>query len=338
MKDILIAVGGEGCGMSPVMPYGIGRIDGAEFALRARLYVEIALVRCGFDVIDFPRAVSDPQDFIMLTHRSAADGAVVTSYGAFGSRRSFNDVCGCAVRYASGRHGKRSRMLGEDVCARLRSARPCSVNACGEYESASCPVVAVDGGYLTDFDDARRSLDPDYARNIAELTVGGVCEFFGMPYIPRDDVEAYPIFGNAPIGKRGKKIKLLQAALAVNGYDVAVDGVYGKTTDAAVKKLCADCGYNANGITPEMWKILLRLEPTPLEKGSTHCHVRYVKQKLRAKLFDVPSGDELDEQTLESAAEYLHYVGADDCDTTNGLSLDQLGVISAVGGGRPRLF
>lgn len=336
MKDILIAVGGQSCGSSPVIPYIGGRIDGEAFSVPARKYLCSALLRSGFDVAEMPRTAFDPQDFVMMANRNSVDCAVILSYSAFGSRRTFNGESGCTVRYAGGRLAKKSRTLGEDVCAALSAFYRASVYASAEYAAANCPAVTVEGGYLTNFDEACGALDPDRALKTAELSACGICEFFGVPVVPRDDITAYPAFDGKAAGKRGKKIKLLQSVLS-NYVDIAVDGVYGKETEDAVRSVCERNGISAAGVTEELWRSVLGSERRPLEKGSRHTSVSYIKRKLRSKLYEATDGDVLDADTLESAAALLGSLGADN-DTESGLSAEQIALICSRGGEKPRLF
>lgn len=338
MDDILIAVGGASCGASPLMPYIGKRIEGKDFTLLAKLYLDAALLRCGFDVFDVSKTTVEPQDLIMLANRHAADGAVMMSYASFGSRKSFNDVHGSVARYSQSRYEK-SKTLCEDICAKLALYRVCSTMNDG-INAASCPTVVVDGGYLTYFDEAKLALDPDFAAGIAEHVAMGVCEHFGMPYIRRDDILSYPLLCSAATGKRGKKIKMLQALLSANGYALDIDGVFGKETDSAVKMFCInneikdDCGVSA-----AVWRDLLLLNLPRLEYDSKNNAVLYLQRKLNAKLYKCPQNGTLDDQTLSAVNEFLRDNESEITVTsTDGIDAETVKLISAVGGGKPRLF
>ena len=337
--NIVIAVGGAECGTSPMMPYIGERIEGKEFAMRAKLYLEAALLRCDFDVLDMPEPIADAQDMVMTVNRAGADGAVLFGCGAFGSRKNFNDVRGCVVKYSKRRVGY-SQTLAEDVCAHLMNETDCRTDA-GDpiWQAAGCPSITVDGGYLTNFDEAKRLLDPDYAVAIAEHVAMGVCEFYGVPYIRRDDILAYPILCSAATGKRGKKIKMLQALLCVNGYPLAVDGVFGKSTDEAVKAFCANTDCADGGVSAAVWRDLLLLGTPRLSFGSRHNAVLYVQRKLRSKLYEAKTDGLLGPDTITAVNEFLSDSGsAIVASERDGVDERAIKLLSERGGGKPRLF
>lgn len=336
MDAINIVVGGMDCGSTPIMPYVGGRNDGAYFTRMCKLYLQAALLRCGFDVVDIAGDVTEPQDVALTANRHTADAAIVVSYCAFGSRKSFNDIGGRVVRYAAGRSYVRSRMLCEDICAKLCGVGECRIESDGIFGAAGCPTATVDAGYLTQFDEARLVYDPDYAISIAEHVAMGACEYFGMPYVRRDDISAYPAVGADPVGKRGKHIKLLQALLAVNGYRLATDGVFGKATDTALKEFYINNGLQV-GADGKLWRGLLALDDVPLSVGSKHVKALYVQRKLRAKLYDTPVHGTLDGDTVAALNEFLSDDQRSPTDD-NDVGADAVKLLSPVGGGRPRLF
>ena len=337
MKDLIVAVGCMDSGLTPPMPFVGRRYDGGECAGQARLLLESALLRCGFDISDRPLPVTESQEIIMQANRSGADCIVVLSCGAFGSRKSFNDVKGGAVKYSIGRHASKSRELAEDVCAKLAGVKPCATGMCGhEWNGSFCPVIVVEMGYLTNFDEAKLLFDPDYIRNVAEYATMGICEYFGMPYIPHSPA-AYKQF-HARIGMRGKSIKLLQAALCFNGYKINIDGVYDKNTDVAVKEFSINNGVRPDDTCEDILNNIFSVAPTELSAGAKHKNVLYLQRKLNAKLYTSPSSGELDGDTIAALNEYLtetensHLIAAD------GVTKQALQLLSEIGGGRPRLF
>lgn len=339
MKDYIIAVGGADAGLTPPMPFVGQRLDGSKMAALARLMLEIALIRCGFDVSDRRAPLSDPQELIYQSNRVGASGIVVMSSGAFGSRKSFNDVCGGNVKYSIGRHGASRRELAEDVCAKLCNVKRCQTGICNhEWNGASCPAVVVEMGYLTNFDEAKLMHDSDYIHNVAEYAAMGICEYFGMPYVPHSPA-AYKHM-RAQIGMRGKNIKLVQAALCVNGYAVDIDGVYGKSTDIAVKEYAINNGHDgADGINGDMLNDMLFVTPTSIARMSKQSNVLYIQRKLLSKLYNAPQNGTADENTVSAVNEFLTETeNANAIDGNDGISKIAMQLLSEIGGGRPRLF
>ena len=84
-----------------------------------------------------------------------------------------------------------------------------------------------------------------------------------------------------PVVKNGAKdhpIKTLQYLLRARGQTVAVDGVFGPKTEAAVKGFQTSKGLSANGIVgPETWTVLV----VTVKKGSHGDAVRGVQEEFQ---------------------------------------------------------
>lgn len=338
MENITIAVGGANAGVSPAMPYIGERMDSREFTGLCKLQLIAALSRCEFDVLDIPYAVDDPQDMIMQINRNTADGAVLLSLGGFGSRKSFNDVSGCTVKYC-GRRSDRVRMFCEDICAKLACIMPSTTaEDSAIWRAVGCPSATVELGYLTCFDDAKRAFDPDFIADAAEHVAMGICEYFSMPYVRRDDATAYPAQTGVS-AKRGKKIKILQAMLAANGYPLHVDGVYGQSTERAVREFAANNDIKPDGVTAALRNDFSTPIAHGLPIGSKHAAVLYIQRKLYSKLYKVPRNGTLDSATMSCVKEYLAETESDPPTLSDyGISGEIFKRIVRSGGGRPRLF
>lgn len=339
MENPVIAVGSAHGATSPVMPYIGEHIHGHDFIMPATLYLEAALLRCGFNVLCL-QAV-EPQDLIMQANRHNADAVIMMSYAAFGSGKSFNDEHGAVVRYSHGRQDRESRVLCEDICAKLSMYKKASVAADGTLGGASCPTVVIDGGYLTNFDEAKLACDPDNAVKTAEHAALGICEHFGIPYVMRDDIAEYPLLSSAATGKRGNKVKLLQTLLRANGSNLTIDGVYGRETDLAAKVFCINNGAIAEqmSITPSVWRDLLVIEPPTLPLGSKHSAVLYVQRKLFGKLYKTPRDGVLGGETIHAVNEFISEAGGDiSLASDNEVSADAIKFLSSSNVSRPRLY
>lgn len=332
MNDLTITVAGANAGETPFMPFVGKRFDGSKTSALARLMLEVAALRCGFDIYDKHSPVTDTQELILQSNRRGADCIAVLSCGAFGSRKSFNEVHGSTVKYSSGRFGPKSRELAEDVCAKIGGEKPCTaLSLNNEFNGAACPAIIVDIGYLTNFDEAKLLSDPDYIHNIAEYATMGICEYFGMPYIPPSP-SAYSRF-NVKIGARGKSVKLLQAALCINGYPVTIDGVYGKNTEIAVKEF-----YINNDGPSDVLRDLLFITPRDIPTHSKHNSVLFLQRKLNSKLYAAPESGTLCETTLAAVNEFLTDTENTKLISDNGVTKEAFSLLSEIGGGRPRLF
>ena len=336
MKDLIIAVGGADCGLTPYMPFAGKRFDGADCTALSRLMLEIALLRCGFDISDRRAPLSDPQEIVLQANRVQADCIAVMSCSAFGSRKSFNNVNGGTVKYPIGRQSGKARELAEDICAKLDGMKKCcTASSDHAYGGAYCPSVVVEMGYLTDFDEAKLMCDPDYICHIAEYVAMGICEYFGMPYIPPAPT-AYSELARVELGMRGKKIKLLQAALCAAGYTTDIDGVYGKNTDMAIKAFAINNGHENN--CEKLVHDLFFVATTDLMPNSKHTSVLYLQRKLCAKLYKSPTSGVLCEDTVAALNEFLTETENECACSDCGVTREAMILLSEIGGGRPRLF
>ena len=334
MSEITIVVAGVDCGRTPLMPFVGERFEGRTFTEPAKYLLQAALLRCGFDVVDIKQPITDCQDTVMLANRIAADGIVITSYGAFGSRKSFNDVSGMTVKYSAGR--VKNRTFAEDVCAKLLNRWHCSVTPDREPSGAACPAVMIEGGYLTDFDEAKATHDPDFRTMFAEYAAMGICEYFDMPYIPREEKTCYTTLNADDVGKRGIKVKQLQALLCSNGYKTDVDGVIGRNTSLAAKTFLINNEARGNA------NVLVSLalpEYNGIRFESKCVAASYVQHKLRSKLYPCMLSGVLDDQTLLALNEFLSETHSGlSANADEGVTSEMIDLLKPIGGGRPRLF
>jgi peptidoglycan hydrolase-like protein with peptidoglycan-binding domain len=87
------------------------------------------------------------------------------------------------------------------------------------------------------------------------------------------------------IGQQGHPVKTLQLMLGARGHNIAVDGIFGPQTDAAVKAFQTGKGLPANGIVDvNTWKALIVL----VKQGSKGDAVRGVQEEFQ---FRNGSGD-----------------------------------------------
>jgi peptidoglycan hydrolase-like protein with peptidoglycan-binding domain len=79
-------------------------------------------------------------------------------------------------------------------------------------------------------------------------------------------------------GQNGHPVKTLQFLLRARGHTVAVDGIFGPQTDAAVKAFQTSKGLAANGIVdPNSWTALI----IQVKKGSSGDAVRGVQEEFQ---------------------------------------------------------
>lgn len=334
---VVIAVADNGEGSSPVMPYTGIRVRGSDFARHVKMLLAAALLRCGFAVADCNPASDalDNQELAIRANRAVADACIVTSCSTFGSARRFNDVCGARMRFPTERT-KRSRTLCEDICAALPDRFNAVTESRGMQSGVNCAFAEVSGGYLTCFDEAKLLLDPDIREVFAERIAAGVCEYFDMPYVRRDEVLCYPLIG---AGRRGGKVQMLQCMLNANDMAVAVTGIYDSATERAVNEFCIANGKAAKAATPEVWRDLITFDRAACRACKHGSGALYIRRKLKAKLYLEKTSYAFDDQALAAIDKFCEENGLGKPQAQDGeISDDILNAISAVGGGRPRLI
>lgn len=108
-----------------------------------------------------------------------------------------------------------------------------------------------------------------HMKEIAESSAKGLCEWFGIPYVPGADKPAESaagsftaVFPQLSKGSKGDKVRVLQELLLGRGYDLGTygaDGDFGATTRRRVVSFQTAQGLSADGIVGEKtWRKLLR--------------------------------------------------------------------------------
>jgi len=91
---------------------------------------------------------------------------------------------------------------------------------------------------------------------------------------------AAPRFPNQSLGNRGVDVKAVQGMLIARGAPIRVDGIFGATTDAALRTFQGPRGLSVNGQADEAtWAALL----IRVESGSTGEPVKALQRQLNEK-------------------------------------------------------
>ena len=94
----------------------------------------------------------------------------------------------------------------------------------------------------------------------------------------------WPVVQN---GNQGHPIRTLQFLLRAHGHNLAVDGMFGPATEAAIKAFQTGKGMTADGIvTPQTWSALI----IQVKKGSYGDAVRGVKRNSSSVLANPVKG------------------------------------------------
>ena len=278
---------------TPTMPYINQSFYENEFNRPAKYHFLIACLRTGFNAIDIKPELQDVgiSTRVARNNRQRPTCVVTFAYNAIGNGATFNNTNGQQVFYGlDGRFATASRLLAYDVTTGLMQTtnqknlgigRLADV---GMLSSVNCPAVLAECGFMTNFEEAKLMIDPDFQKQCGAGACLGVCNEFGVDYVPEISYTQLPTLR---LGNRGNSVKFLQCYLNLYGNTLAIDGVFGKNTQTAVQKFQQQNNLLVDGIVGRnSWWTLLMQRPYPLlRRGSTGVYVRYAQQKLVSKLY-----------------------------------------------------
>lgn len=284
---------------TPILPYVNRSFYENEFNFPAKRYFLEACLRVGFSTYDLKPETTD----IPVSTRAARANqngvslCVTFAYNAFGSGNTFNSAKGYTVYYSErNRFARRSRELSEDVFEALLNngftpARSVSTLDVTLLSSVRAPSTLIEAGFMTNFEEAKLMINPEYRLAVAERACRGVCADLGVRYIERGDLSAYPTLMQ---GYRGNKVKLLQYLLNEYGANLEPDGIFGRATKTALNKFKSNNGLPQDGVADRNTYITL-LDETPQAQlamfGSRRANVWFLQNKLLSMLYPISSVD-----------------------------------------------
>lgn len=327
---------------TPIMPY-IGRsFYENEFNRPAKYYFLIACLRTGFNVFDVKPELNDISitERVNRVNRQGLTALVTFAYNAAGNASVFSAANGYQIFYSrENRYYNSSRLLAYDVSGGLSQTITTpnrgvgTLTEIGVLRSVNCPSVIAECGFMTNFDEAKLMVDPDFQQDCGDGACLGVCENLDVTYVPNADYTDLPVLRR---GNRGNGVKFLQCYLNLYGNALTVDGIFGASTQSAVQRFQQNNGLSVDGIVGRnTWRALLRQGPLPLlRQGSRGSFVWYLQQKLLSKLYTPGTIDGLFGSNTESAVRQFQ--------SENDLSVDGIvgpntwAKLTPIGGGRPQ--
>ena len=325
---------------TPTMPYIDQSFYENEFNRPAKYNFLLACLRTGFNVYDVKPELQDISitTRVNRTNRQRATCLVTFAYNAIGNGNTFNDTNGQQVFYgAESRYTTQSRLLAFDVTSGLAQATGLKNLGIGRLfdvgvlSSVNCPSVLAECGFMTNFNEAKLMIDPDFQRQCGDGACIGICNELEVNYLPNVSYTQLPTIRR---GDKGKGVQYLQCYLNLYGETLDVDGNFGAKTQTAVEQFQRQNNLLIDGIVGQnTWRTLLMQRPLPLlKKGSTGVFVRYAQQKLVSKLYLADDVDGIFGNKTQQATK--------DFQQENGLVSDGIigpltwAKLSAIGGGR----
>ena len=277
---------------TPVVP-GLNRqIYENEFNRAAKNKFIEACMRQDFSVYDVKPELQDISinERIRRINSQNLTLLVTFAYNAYGD--SFNNASGIETFYSpQNPKATQSRNLAENLYNELiqgtqQTGRGVKTLDVGVLSNVNCTSSLIEAGFMTNLREAKLMINPLFQTEVGEEACHGVCNFLGVNYIPRNNLNNYPLLRN---GSQGNFVYLLQFILNQYGYNLSVDGIFGTRTLNAVRDFQRNNSLSVDGLVGNnTWKTLLTLSPYPLLKqNSRGAYVTFLQQLLESNLYPV---------------------------------------------------
>jgi len=294
---------------SPTMPYINRAIYENEANYMMKNYFLADCLRVGFYILDVKPNRQDLSISSRVVIVNTAKPTLVLTFGynAYGDGTTFNSASGTEAFYSPlNVYAEQSKVLATNIydtviAATGRRGRGVKTLDVGMLSSVNTRSALLESGFMTNFNEAKLMIDPDYQATVGRASCQGVCTFLNVKYVPiKEDT-----FSVIKRGSSGSLVRYLQFLLKINGYSVgAVDGVFGANTQNAVLSFQQANNLTADGVVgPKTWAKLNNLYPENrvIKKGSIGAEVEYLQKKLYSKLYDVGTIDGIFGNSTENA-------------------------------------
>lgn len=282
---------------TPVMP-GLNRqIYENEFNRAAKNKFIEACMRQDFSVYDVKPEFQDVSISERVRRINSQNLTLLVTFAYNAYLEEFNSASGLEVFYSPlNARANESRVLAQNLYNQLRlgteqNLRGVKTLDVGVLSSVNCPSSLIEAGFMTNLREAKLMINPLFQTEVGEEACHGVCDYLGVSYLPRDNINNYPLIKS---GSRGNFVFLLQFILNNQyGANLSVDGIFGNNTRNAVLKFQQENSLSADGIVgPNTWKTLLTLPAYPLlREGSRGAYVTLLQQLLESNLYPVGNID-----------------------------------------------
>lgn len=283
---------------TPLLP-GLNRqVYENEFNRAAKIKFIEACLRNSFSVYDVKPELQDISlsERVRRINRQNLTLLVTFAYNASGDGNSFNNASGIETFYSSlNSQARASQALATSIYNNLiqgteqvgRGVKNLDVSV---LSNVNCISSLIEAGFMTNLREARLMLNPLFQTEVGEESCVGVCDFLGTSFIARDNLANYPLLR---FGSKGNFVYLLQFLLTSFGYNISVDGIFGRNTESSVRDFQSKNGLSVDGIVGNnTWKYLLTLPDYPLLKiGARGSYVKFLQQLLESQLIPVGAVD-----------------------------------------------
>ncbi|MFC7443042.1 N-acetylmuramoyl-L-alanine amidase family protein [Laceyella putida] len=219
---------------TPAIPKLGGRsVRENEFNHEVVKYMDIELRRCGFRTL---LVAPDDEDIPLsartsLANAKGADLYISVHYNAGGGEGAET------YHWAGSRRGKRAaelihnQVLRSGVYRKNRGIKTANFHVLRE---TNMPAVLVEYGFMDDpgLEEAVQMVDPEVQKAFAVATAKGICEYFGVKYVPEAPAKPKPMYRVTVDGK-----EIFDTAYVEKILGVVKQVIQEKQGEIVIKKL-----------------------------------------------------------------------------------------------------
>ena len=281
---------------TPVVPSLNRSIYENEFNRAAKNAFIEALLRNSFSVFDVKPEIQDVSISERIRRINSQNLTLLVTFAYNAFQENFNNASGVEVFYSpKNKFASESQRLSQNLYNNLvqgtqQTGRGVKTLDVGVLSNVNCVSSLIEAGFMTNLREAGLMINPLFVTEVGEESCKGVCDYLGVSYIPRNNIQNYPTLRQ---GARNNFVYLLQFILSQLGYNLSIDGIFGANTLSAVQDFQTKNGLTVDGIVgPNSWQYLLTLSPYPtLRIGSRGNYVVFLQKLLESKFVPVGSID-----------------------------------------------
>jgi N-acetylmuramoyl-L-alanine amidase len=246
--------------------------------------LSVILQACGFRTMFTAPETGDTSlgTRVSRANSAGADLLVSIHYNANTGSFATNKASGVEVLAGSSSASKKvaSLVVAELAKGTAQKNRGVKDGSWLAINKVNCPMILVEGGFMDDLREAMLMVNSSFQLECAQEIAKGICNYFGVAYkggnvgvipdVPVAESKPAPTSGSpvCKLGLEGAGVKRMQGKLVEHGYKIAVDGIFGKGTEDAVKAFQRNRGLTADGICGDStWAELYKVnKPAPAPK------------------------------------------------------------------------
>ena len=212
---------------TPPIPELGGRIIREnEFNSAVKKLLDIELKRCGFETVLLAEGDTDIPlaNRVALANKEKVDIVISIHYDAFDGKFDEYDPEGFTVFHHTG--SVKGKRLAECVHKYLKEGTKQvdrGIKSANFYilKYTNAPAILIENGFMDNKVEAMRMLDKGFQKEVAREIAQGVCEYFGVDYIPETkytvQIGSYAILDHAINIQNRLKADGYEAVVTLNG-------------------------------------------------------------------------------------------------------------------------